>query len=66
MFLLKLGSELQNLFKKFQPVLKIKRKYTLHFHEEEYFHEVESTGGGLKGELEQFTDILQSKSMFKF
>ena len=44
MFLLKLGSELQYLIKKFQPVLKIKTKYRPHFHEVEYFHEVECTG----------------------
>ena len=46
MFLLKLGSELQNLIKKFQPVLKIYAKYRLHFQKVEYFHEVECTGGG--------------------
>ena len=39
MFLLKLGSELQNLIKKFQPIPKIQKKYRLHF------HEVECTGG---------------------
>ena len=45
MFLLKLGSELQNLIKKIQSVLKIKTKCRLHFQEVEYFQEVECTGG---------------------
>ena len=41
MLLLKLGSELQNLVKKFQSARKIKTKYRPNF------HEVECTGGGL-------------------
>ena len=49
MLLLKLGSELQNLVKKLQPAIKILTKYKLHFHEVEYFHEVECTG--VKGEV---------------
>ena len=38
MFLLKLESELQNLIKKFQSVLKIKTKKRLHLHEVECIH----------------------------
>ena len=45
MFLLKLGSELQNLIRKLQSVLKISTKCRLHFHEVEYFYEVECTRG---------------------
>lgn len=40
MFLLKFGSELQNLLKKIQSVLKIQAKCRLNFHEEEYFYKV--------------------------
>ena len=43
MFLLKLGSALQNFIEKFQSVLKIKKKCRLHFHEVEYFQKVECT-----------------------
>ena len=43
MFLLKLGSELQNLIKNFQSALKISTKCRLHFHEVEYFRKVECT-----------------------
>ena len=44
MFLLKLGSELQNLVTKLQCAMKTWTNYRLHFHEVEYFHEVECTG----------------------
>ena len=43
MLLLKLGSELPNLVKKFLSVLKIWTKCKLNFHEVEYFHEAEWT-----------------------
>ena len=49
MLLLKLGSDLPNLVKKFQSVLKISTKCRLNFHEVEYFHEVECTGGWREG-----------------
>ena len=45
MFLLKLGSKLQNLVKKLQCAMKMLANHRLHFHEVEYFHEVECTGG---------------------
>ena len=45
-FFKKLGSELQNVMKKFQSVLKKWTKCRLHFHEVDYFHQVECTGGG--------------------
>ena len=51
MFLLKPGSELPNLVKKYQSVLKTwtKCRLNLHevkyFHELKYFHEVECTRG---------------------
>ena len=44
MFLLKLGSKLQNLVKKLPCAMKILANYRLHFHEVEYFHKVECTG----------------------
>ena len=43
MFLLKLGSELQKLVKKFLSAMKIQRKYKPNFFQAEYFHEVECT-----------------------
>ena len=44
MLLLKLGSELPNLVKTFQFVLKIWEKCRLNFHEVEFVHEVKFTG----------------------
>ena len=43
MLLLRLASELSNLVKKFQSVLKVWTKWQLNFHELEHFHEVEGT-----------------------
>ena len=42
--LLKLGSELPNLVKKFQSILTIWAKCRLNFHELEYFQKPESAG----------------------
>ena len=43
MLLFKLGSELPNLLKKIQSILKIWTKCRLNSHELEYFHQVECT-----------------------
>ena len=45
MFPLRLGSELQNLVKKFQSAMKVQTKYRPNFEQVENFHEVECTGG---------------------
>ena len=53
MFLLKLVSKLQNLVKKLPCAMKILANYRLHFHEVEYFHRVECTGGPGHSSAEQ-------------
>ena len=53
MFLLKLVSKLQNLVKKLPCAMKILANYWLHFHEVEYFHQVECTGGAGHSSAEQ-------------
>ena len=45
MLLLRLGSELPNLVKKFQSVLKIWTKCRLNFHEMEYLQQVNAEWG---------------------